>query len=192
MKNTCLLSADAKTYLCCFYQILDEMVQGMTTAGLTQSISHNFIAQMIPHHRAAIQMSTNILRFTENKTVRRMAQRIIDEQTQGIGQMEAALPACGQLTNPQMDLRLYQRRMDLIYREMYAQMGAAPENNRMASVFLSQMIPHHRGAVRMAENALKYDVCTELVPILRTIRAQQRRGIAEMTALQKRLSCQCT
>ena len=120
MKNTTLLSEDAKTYLCCFYQLLDEMVHCMTTAGLTQSISHNFIAQMIPHHRAAIQMSNNVLRFTENPSLRRIAQRIIEEQTQSIGQMEAALVPCGKLSNPQTDLRLYQRRMDLIYREMYA------------------------------------------------------------------------
>ena len=190
MKNTCLLSEDSKTYLCCFYQILDEMVQGMTTAGLTRSISHNFIAQMVPHHRAAIQMSNNILRFTENQAVRRVAQRIIDEQTRGIGQMEDIMAACGQLTNPQMDLRLYQRRMDLIYREMYAKMGSAPENNALSAVFMREMIPHHQGAVRMAENALKYDICTELVPILRSIILQQRRGIGQMRSLLARMGCQ--
>ena len=76
MKNTCLLSQDAKTYLCCFYQTLDGMVQGMTTAGLTQSISHNFAVQMIPHHRAAVQMSNNVLRFTDSKAVRRLAQHL--------------------------------------------------------------------------------------------------------------------
>ena len=190
MKNTCLLSEDSKTYLCCFYQILDEMVQGMTTAGLTRSISHNFIAQMIPHHRAAIRMSNNILRFSENQAVRRIAQRIIDEQTQGIGQMEESMAACEQLTNPQTDLRLYQRRMDLIYREMYAKMGSAPESNALSAIFLREMIPHHQGAVRMAENALKYDVCTELVPILRSIVIQQRRGIGQMRALLTRMGCQ--
>lgn len=190
MKNTCLLSEDSKTYLCCFYQILDEMIQGMTTAGLTQSISHNFIAQMIPHRRAAIRMSTNILRFTENSSLRRIAQRIIDQQTQSISQMEEALSACTQLTNPQVDLRLYQRRMDLIYREMYAQMGSAPENNRLGSVFMREMIPHHQGAIRMAENALKYDVCTELVPILRSIVAQQRQGVTQMRTLLRRMDCQ--
>jgi len=189
MKNTCLLSEDSKTYLCCFYQILDEMIQGMTTAGLTQSISHNFIVQMIPHHRAAIQMSNNVLRFTENSAVRRVAQRIIEEQTQGIAQMEDALCACTQLTNPRMDLRLYQRRMDLIYREMYAGMGAAPESNALAAVFMREMIPHHQGAIRMAENTLKYDVCTELVPILRSIVSQQRQGVAQMRTLLSRMGC---
>ena len=93
MKNTCLLSQDAKTYLCCFYQTLDGMVQGMTTASLDQSISHNFVVQMIPHHRSAVQMSNNILRFTQNKAVRRLAQRLVEERGRGVKQMEAVLPA---------------------------------------------------------------------------------------------------
>ncbi len=190
MKNTCLLSEDSKTYLCCFYQILDEMIRSMTTAGLTQSISHNFIVQMIPHRRAAIQMSQNILRFHPSQPVQRFAQRVIDQQTREIAQMEAALPAGSQLANPTADLRLCQRRMDLIYREMYAKMGSAPENNARAAVFLQQMIPHHQGAVRMAENALKYDVCTELVPLLRTIAVRQRQDIAQMRSLLRASRCQ--
>lgn len=190
MKNTCLLSQDAKTYLCCFYQTLDGMVQGMTTASLDQSISHNFVVQMIPHHRAAVQMSNNILRFTENKAIRRLAQRLVEERGRGMEQMEAVLPACGQLTNARADLRLYQRRMDLICRDMYVKMGAAPENNRLATIFLREMIPLHQGAARMAETALKYDVCTELVPILRAIAARQRQDAAQMRALLGRMDCQ--
>ena len=110
MKNTCLLSEDSKNYLCCFYQILDGMVQGMTTAGLTRSISHNFVAQMVPHHRAAIQMASNVLRFTEDPAVRRLAQRIAQERAQAIDRMEDTLDPGGRLLNSQMDLRLYQRR----------------------------------------------------------------------------------
>ena len=37
MANTYLLSDESKQYLCCYYQILDEMIQGITTARLTQS-----------------------------------------------------------------------------------------------------------------------------------------------------------
>ena len=192
MTNTCPLSTDAKNYLCCFYQILDEMTHGITTAGLTQSISHNFIVQMIPHHRAAVRMSDNILRFSDNQAVRRLAQRIAEEQTQDIADMEAILSICAQQTNPQLDLRLYQRRMDLIFREMFAPMGSAPENNRLSAVYLQEMIPHHRGAVRMAENTLKYDVCLELVPLLRQTVRRQCRQIGQMQALLGRMSCQGT
>ena len=189
MKNTCLLSEDSKNYLCCFYQTLDGMIQDMTTAGLTQSISHNFIAQMVPHCRAAIRMSDNLLRFTENPAVRRLAQCAAARRAQAIDRMEAVLEPCGKLLNPQQDLRLYQRRMDLIYRHMYAEMGRTPENNALAAAYLRQMLPHCRGAVRMAENALKYDVSTELVPILRCISAQQRQETAQMRALLSRPDC---
>lgn len=30
MANTYLLSDESKHYLCCYYQILDEMIQGIT------------------------------------------------------------------------------------------------------------------------------------------------------------------
>lgn len=190
MKNTCLLSEDAKTYLCCYHQTLDEMIQAMTAAGLTRSISHNLIVQTEPHHRAAVQMARSILRFTNSAPVRRLAQCLVQEQTQRMEQMEAALGACGQLTNSQMDLRLYQRRMDLIFREMYARMGAVSESNRLEAAFLRGMIPHCQGAFRMAENALKYDISIELVPILRTLADQARRETAQMRALLGRMECQ--
>lgn len=192
MANTYLLSDQSKHYLCCYYQILDEMIQGITTAKLTQSISHNFIVQMIPHHRAAVRMSRNILEASDDAAVRRLAQRIITRQTQGIEMMEGLLPDCGQLTNPQMDLRLYQRRMDLIFREMFTQMGASPEGNRLNAVFLQQMIPHHRGAVRMAHNALRYEIRTDLVPVLRGIMDTQNREIRQMQSLLRRMGCQGT
>ena len=38
-----------KKYLSRFYDILDAMIWEMSNADLTDSISHNFIVQMIPH-----------------------------------------------------------------------------------------------------------------------------------------------
>ncbi len=190
MKNTVLLSEDSKNYLCCFYQTLDQMIQAMTNACPTQSISRCFIAQMLPHHRAAIQMSSNVLRFTENQSVRRFAQRVIQDRTQSIDLLEGTLAPGGRLITPQQDLRLYQRRTELICRDMYVNMSRAPEHNRLAVVYLRQTLPHRMGALRMVETALKYDVCTELVPILRSIAIQQRREVAQTRALLSRLDCQ--
>ncbi len=53
-------------YLNRFYSILDRMIQDMTNARLGNSISVNFMTQMIPHHRAAIEMSQNLLQYTTN------------------------------------------------------------------------------------------------------------------------------
>lgn len=191
MANSNLLTQESKTYLCCFQQILDDMIQGVTGARLTQSISHNFIVQMIPHHRAAVRMSENILRYTQNQAVRRLAGTIIEQQTAGIREMEEMLPVCEQSLSAPMDLRLYQRRMELIFREMFAAMNAAPENNRLAAVYLREMIPHHQGAVRMAQNAQKYPVCVQLAPVLQNIITQQTREIAQMRALLGRMGGSC-
>lgn len=190
MANTCLLSDKSKHYLCCYHQILDEMIQGITTAKLTQGISHNFIVQMLPHHRAAIRMSRNILSASDDRSVRRLAQRILEQRTQDTEQLEGLLTLCGQDATPQMDLRLFQRRMDLIFREMFTQMGAAPESNRLDAVYLREMIPHHQGAVRMSQNALRYGVSPELGPVLRQIINTQCREARQMRSFLRRMGCQ--
>ncbi|MCI9222321.1 MAG: DUF305 domain-containing protein [Oscillospiraceae bacterium] len=190
MANTYLLSDPSKRYLCCYYQILDEMIQGITTAKLTRSLSHNFIVQMIPHHQAAVRMCRNLLQYSDDGAVRRLAQRITDQQTQGLQAMEGLLADCGQPANPQMDLRLCHRRTELILRELFSQMGSAPEGNRLDLVFLRQMIPHHLGAARMAQNTLRYQVATGLAPVLRSTIDTHCKEVRQMRALLRRMGCQ--
>ena len=190
MANTYLLSDPSKRYLCCYYQILDEMIQGITTAKLTRSLSHNFIVQMIPHHQAAVRMCRNLLQYSDDGAVRRLAQRITDQQTQGLQAMEGLLPDCGQPANPQMDLRLCHRRTELILRELFSQMGSAPEGNRLDLVFLRQMIPHHLGAARMAQNTLRYQVATGLAPVMRSTIDTHCKEVRQMRALLRRMGCQ--
>ncbi|MDO4314696.1 MAG: DUF305 domain-containing protein [Oscillospiraceae bacterium] len=189
MQEPCTLSCQTKQYLTRFYEILDGMICGMTGAELTGSISHNFIVQMIPHHRAAIEMSENALPHIGDCPLRRIASNIITAQTKSIADMESVLPCCAALCSPAQDLALYQRRMDLIYQTMFDRMGSAPETDRIGISFMREMIPHHEGAVRMAENALKYGVCPELVPILCAIITSQKRGVREMQALLARCGC---
>lgn len=189
MQEPCTLTCQAREYLARFYEILDTMIRGMTGAELTGSISHNFIVQMIPHHRAAIEMSENVLPHISGCPLRRIASGIIAAQTRSIADMEAALPCCAALCSPARDLALYQRRMDLICQTMFDQMGVAPETNQIGVNFMREMIPHHEGAIHMSENALKYGVCPELVPILRAIITSQRQGVAEMRALLRQCGC---
>ena len=190
MANTYLLSDEAKRYLCCYYQILDEMIQGVSAAKLTQSISQNTIVQLLPHHRAAVRLSRNILEVSNDGAVRRLAQRIAAQDVQIIDRLEAELPDAAQLTSPQMDLRLFQRRADLISRELYAQMRATPEGNQLDVLFLRQMIPQRQGAIRAARTALRYEVSTGLAPILRSVIDTQSREVGQMRTLLNQRGCQ--
>ena len=190
MANTYLLSDEAKRYLCCYYQILDGMIQGVSAARLTQSISHNYIVQLLPQHRSAVRLCRNLLEVSNDGAVRRLAQRIAAREAETAGQLEAELANAGQLVSPQMDLRLFQRRSELIFREMYAQMGAVPEDNRLEALFLRQMIPQRQGGIRAARTALRYEVSTGLAPILRSTIDTQSREVGQLRTLLSRRGCQ--
>lgn len=189
MNNTCTLSNVAKNYLTDFNQILDEMVQKMTSAELSNSISYNFIVQMIPHHMAAIEMSRNILQYTTNVPLQEIATAIITQQTKGIADMQEIQCYCENFNNTEQDLCLYQRRIDQIMQTMFSAMGSAPDTNQINADFMLEMIPHHKGAVEMSQAALQYDICPELKPILQSIIVSQKKGIAQMRQLLRCIKC---
>lgn len=183
------LQGAAEAYLCRFDEILDTMIAGMTRAQLTDSISHNFIVQMIPHHRAAIRMSEALLDYSKFTPLRRIAQGIVTEQTRSIAQMEAALDCCAQMANTGQALCQYQARFDRVTQVMFARMRDACADGDLNGDFMRQMIPHHEGAIRMSKNALQYPICPELKPILEAIITSQERGVAEMKGLLACLGC---
>ncbi len=176
-------SLNTTAYLTAFRCILDTMIQKMTEAELTDSISHNFIVQMIPHHRAAIEMSRNLLKYTTDIPLQNIALSIISEQTESIKNMENILPQCQMRLNRRPELCMYQNRMDQIMQTMFKQMKDARPCNDINISFMREMIPHHRGAIEMSKNTLQYPICPQLIPILRSIISSQEKGVAQMTEL---------
>lgn len=172
-----------KTYLCRFHEILDKMIHEMTCTELTDSLSQNFITQMIPHHQAAIDMSHNILQYTTFIPLQDIALDIISEQTKSITHMQDIVDICSELTNSPQDICLYQKSFQQITDTMFSQMGEACSVNNINQNFMREMIPHHEGAIRMSENLLRYAICPELVPILESIIQSQRRGVCDMQRL---------
>ncbi len=189
MHRECRLSDVTKTYLSRFHCVLDEMIESMTTAELTDSISHNFIVQMIPHHKAAIEMSENILKYTTLVPLQEIAKNIIEEQTKSIENMREIEYECGECINPKRDVCLYQRGVNQIMRTMFNGMENAITTNNINANFMREMIPHHRGAIEMSHNALRYDICGGLRPILNAIITSQQKGIMRMRQLLKYVNC---
>ncbi|MDE7194606.1 MAG: DUF305 domain-containing protein [Oscillospiraceae bacterium] len=175
----------AENYLNEYRRILDKMIDGMTRAPLTDSISNNFIVQMIPHHMAAIEMSENLMRYTRDETMQSIARNIISEQTQSIANMKAVYSTCLTLINPARAVSAYENRINSIMCAMFSQMKTARSDGNINCDFLREMIPHHLGAVRMSETALHFNICRGLVPILNEIIATQRRGIRRMQSLER-------
>ena len=89
--------------------------------------------------------------------------------------------------NCPQELQEYQRCFRSVTGIMFAQMKEARTTGCVAADFMREMIPHHRGAVRMSENALQFSLCPELVPVLDNIIATQTRGIQEMEKLLRKM-----
>ena len=172
-----------KKYLSRFYDILDAMIWEMSNADLTDSISHNFIVQMIPHHRAAVNMSCNLLQYTTLVPLQDIAVSIVNEQTKSIEHMTKILSDCSGLKSPRDELQLYMQRYHQISQTIFAKMGESFASNDINADFMREMIPHHKGAIQMSENALQFPVCPELTPILQTIVTSQKKGVQEMECL---------
>lgn len=189
MKRKFKFDRITEKYLITYYSILDKMISGMTSAKLTDSISHNFIVQMIPHHKAAIEMSENILKYTKNAQLKNIAEQIITEQTKSIENMQNIKHKCSKLTNSKEELWQYQGKMDEIIQTMFARMKCARSTNQVDCDFMWEMIPHHMGAVEMATTTLRHNICPQLVPILNAIIKSQRKGIRQMEKLLQTLGC---
>jgi hypothetical protein len=54
-------------------------------------VDHDFVAMMIPHHQAAVDMAKAELRYGHNPQLRGLAQQIITTQQREIGVMQQAL-----------------------------------------------------------------------------------------------------
>ena len=114
MNRQCLEPCVA-AYLNKFYCIFDEMMRGMSGTGINCSISHNFIVQMIPHHKAAIEMAQNLLRYTSNPSLQEIASGIVTEQTKSIAEMEKILDFCCGYENSQDELCIYLSKIKILY-----------------------------------------------------------------------------
>ena len=67
-------------------------------------------------------------------------------------------------------------------------MKRAPRTERIPCDFIREMIPHHEGAIRMSENALRFSLCPELIPILDAIIISQKEGVRQMRKLLEEAS----
>lgn len=178
----------ARKYLCCFDEILNQMADKMLSQEITNSITINFIENMIPHHQAAIDMSENLLEYSTYEPLREIARNIIKMQTQGIEEMkEIARTTYGSSNMPQ-DVNSYMEKYFEITRNMIEKMKNAPRTVYINLNFTYEMIPHHEGAIAMCENLLNYRIDPRLKVVANNIIQEQTQGVKKLKMIQKRLT----
>ena len=161
--------SQAKEYLFDFDQILNQMSFRMLDVPISEDITVNFIRSMIPHHLAAVYMSQNLLKYSNNTSLQEIAQNIITTQTKGIQQMKSILNTTQGYGNSYIDVNMYQSRFFHITTSMVTKMVSSIRTHFIDMNYIKEMIPHHEGAVLMCENLLQYHIDPRLKQVAQSI-----------------------
>ena len=141
-----------------------------------------FLDQMIAHHQMGVIMTQHMAEDSARPEMRDLAQRIITAQQREITQMQQwrqqwypNTPRTPGMGGGMMGPGMMGGMMD---RETMGQMmGRSFDFDRM---FLQMMIPHHEGAIEMAQAALQQAEHTEIKTLAQNIITTQQAEITEM------------
>lgn len=149
---------------------------GTPVPGMAMLDDESFIALMIEHHQGAIDMAQLALERAEHPEIRQLAQDIITAQQREIEQMRAwsqewfgtAAPAA------RHSMSRHAMGMDM---DLEALKTAQPFDK----AFIDAMIPHHEGAIMMAQMILQTTQRAELKQLANAIITAQQAEVAQMT-----------
>jgi uncharacterized protein (DUF305 family) len=130
-----------------------------------------FIDGMIVHHEGAVVMAEQALAEASRPELRAMAEAIIAGQANEIAQMQAWREAW----YPDLELTEWAE-MEM------GPMEVAPGETPYEQRFIEAMIPHHEGALVMAQDALAQSEREEIRTLAEAIIIAQEAEIAQMRA----------
>ncbi len=153
----------------------------------TDNITVYFIDTMIPHHKAAIEMCQNLLKFTNYNPLINIANNIIKMQTIGINQMTKIRKTTKNFSNDKQKIYNYSKNYLAITNNMIYKMQNSKLSSNINLDFINEMIPHHEGAILMCQNLLQYKIDLRLRQVATSIIKNQTKGVTELKKIRDNL-----
>ena len=148
-----------------------------------------FIDMMVPHHEGAVAMAKIAKERADHPEIKAMAAGVISSQEAEIGEMKGWRKAWfGSEAIPAMRMAVKQADVDGMDRMpgMSSMQDMAGDIERLKTAvpfdlaFLDAMVPHHEGAVAMAEQSASQAQHAEIKALALKIMDVQRKEIAQM------------
>ncbi|MDZ8223845.1 MULTISPECIES: DUF305 domain-containing protein [unclassified Nostoc] len=163
---------------------------GMDLGPADANFDLRFIDAMIPHHQGAVEMANVAQQKSKRPEIKKLADNIIKSQNQEITQMkqwrQAWYPKAGDKPmayNSQMGHMMEMSPDQMKTMMMSQNLGAADAEFDLR--FINAMIPHHEGAVTMAQDALSKSKRPEIKKLAQEIVKAQEIEIKEMQQWRK-------
>ncbi len=157
---------------------MTRMMAGMKIKP-SSNVDRDFVAMMVPHHQGAIDMAEAELSYGHNEQLRRLAQEIIVTQQEEIAEMRLALVSTAASPSSRPEEASFLARSNAAMARMMAGMKIKPSND-VDSDFVAMMVPHHQGAIDLAEAELSYGHNEPLLGLAQEIIATQEQQIVVM------------
>ncbi|WP_254455951.1 DUF305 domain-containing protein [Paeniglutamicibacter quisquiliarum] len=141
-----------------------------------------FAQMMIPHHEQAVEMSEIMLdKASVSPELAKLATQIKDAQAPEISLMESWLTAWGESRTVDHGMA-----MDGMLGEAELDSLKSARGGQSEELFLQQMIEHHLGATKMAEEALASGKNSKVLDLSRAIITTQNAEISHMREMLKK------
>jgi uncharacterized protein (DUF305 family) len=148
--------------------------QMMVTYG--GQVDTDFARGMIPHHQGAVEMAETVLTYGNDATIRNLARWIRTAQQSEIAQMRLWLSRRAlEKSEKPATIAQWNRVMEEMHRSMNITYSGDADVD-----FVCGMIPHHQGAVAMANIVLQEGRDPEMIALARGIIRSQSGEIAIM------------
>ncbi len=173
---------------------MDKMMADMAVKP-SGDVDRDFVAMMIPHHQGAVEMATAELQYGRNQQLLRIAQEIVVEQLQEIAAMRLAIGEPATPTWATDGTAAYRKpastpsaagadapfvsRLSKAMDTMMSDMAVRPSGD-VDRDFVAMMIPHHQGAIEMAQAELQSGTGSQLKTIAQEIVTDQMQEIILM------------
>ena len=160
------------------------MLSKMSSSKITGNITKDFILDMIPHHEAAVLMSKNLLKYNIDSKLALIAKNIIRVQENGIKEMRLIYQTTNIPNNTYLEVLDYIRNYNDILNEMARGMQNSLNIPNINLDFISEMIPHHKGAIKMCKNLLNFKIDERLKNLAISIINFQSQGVKELKEIR--------
>jgi uncharacterized protein (DUF305 family) len=145
-----------------------------------------FIDSMVPHHQGALVMAQEVIQKSQRPELVKFAKNIIAEQKKEIEQMQKWrkqwYPKASATPMMWHAAMAHEMAMTTEHKQsMMMSMSLGKADAEFDRRFLDAMIPHHQGAVTMAQDSLTKSKHSELKKLSQNIIASQQSEIDRMT-----------